>query len=195
MNAHNVAEVLNRVPGFLVRFYGRDFNGTEDFHPQDADSQHVLVLVDGMRWNDIYSGMGWTNAIPVEIISRIEVIKGPASSTWGSALGGVVNIITKQTGGTERPTGTLSASFGEGNSQEYSATVAGKTGPAGYFIAAGSQSSDGLMGNRFYDRENVFGKVSIDLPHASTLTLTSGYSEPEMRLFDSFDCGQRDEQM
>jgi vitamin B12 transporter len=186
MNTHNVAEVLNRVPGFLVKFYGRDFNGSEGFFPQDADYQHVLVLVDGMRWNDIFSGMAVTNAIPVEIISRIEVIKGPASSTWGSALGGVVNIITKQTGVTERPTGALSASYGEANSQEYSATVVGKTGPAGYFIAAGSQSSDGLMGNRFYDRENVFGKVSIDLPHASTLTLTSGYSEPEMRFFDNY---------
>lgn len=144
-----------------------------------------------MCWNDIFSGMAITNAIPVEIISRIEVIKGPASSTWGSALGGVVNIITKQTGATERPTGALSASYGEANSQEYSATVAGKTGPAGYFIAAGSQSSDGLMGNRFYDRENVFAKVSIDLPHASTLTLISGYSEPEMRFFDSYALNER----
>lgn len=191
MNAHNVAEVLNRVPGFLVQFNGRDFNGSEAFHPQDADFQHVLVLVDGMRWNDIFSGMAVTNAIPVEIISRIEVIKGPASSTWGSALGGVVNIITKKTGTTQRPTGALSASYGEAASQEYSATVAGKTGPTGYFIAAGSQSSDGLMGSRFYDRESIFGKASIDLPHASTLTLTSGYSEPEMRFLDSTDWGFR----
>jgi vitamin B12 transporter len=191
MNAHSVAEVLNRVPGFLVQFNGRDFNGSEGFYPQDADMQHVLVLVDGMRWNDIVSGMAVTNAIPIEIISRIEVIKGPASSTWGSALGGVVNIITKKTGVSERPGGALSASYGEANSQEYSATVAGKTGPAGYFIAAGSQSSDGLMGNRFYDRENVFAKVNIDLPHASTLTLTSGYSEPEMRYYDSYTYGLR----
>jgi hypothetical protein len=42
MNAHNVAEVLNRVPGFLVQFNGRDFNGSEGLHPQDADFQHVL---------------------------------------------------------------------------------------------------------------------------------------------------------
>ncbi|MCB2184064.1 MAG: TonB-dependent receptor [Desulfobulbaceae bacterium] len=184
MNAHSVAEVLNRVPGFSVGFNGRGFNQSTAFHVQDSDYEHVLVLVDGVRWNDISAGMAVTNSIPVAIIDRIEVIKGPASSTWGSALGGVVNIISKKTGKNTRPSGTVSASYGEYNSQEYQVDITGKAGPVGYFVAAGSQSSDGFLHNRYYDQEDIFGKASIDLPHQTTLTILSGYSEPEMRFFD-----------
>ncbi|MBC8316321.1 MAG: Plug domain-containing protein [Desulfobulbaceae bacterium] len=90
MNAHNLNEVLNRVPGVFLQFNGQGFNqGDGGLYFQDSDYEHVLVLIDGLRWNDINAGMAVINSIPVEIIHRIEVIKGPASSTWGSALGGV----------------------------------------------------------------------------------------------------------
>lgn len=184
MNAHNVAEVLNRVPGVFVQFNGRGFNTAASIHIQDSDFEHVLVLIDGIRWNDINAGMAVTAGIPVEIISRIEVIKGPASSTWGSALGGVINIITKKAGTASRPSGTLYASYGEYNSQEYHATLRGKAGGAGYFLSAGSQSSDGFLHNRNFDRKTLYGKVDLNLPNSSTLTVTSGYSEPEQRSFD-----------
>ena len=47
-------------------------------------------------------------------IDRIEIIKGPASSAWGSALGGVSNIVTKNAGENVRPSGSLYGSYGEG---------------------------------------------------------------------------------
>ncbi len=184
MNAHNVAEILNRLPGVFIQFNGRGFNQSSTIFIQDSDYEHVLVLLDGIRWNSIYGGMAELNSIPVQIIDRIEVIKGPASSTWGSSLGGVVNIITGNTGNSTRPKGLVSASYGEKSSQEYFASLAGRTGHAGYFVSAGSQSSDGFLHNRMYDRENIYGKFSLDLPHASLLTMTTGYSEPELRFFD-----------
>ena len=186
MNARSVGEVLNRVPGVFVQFGGRDFNSGNDFSIQDSDYHHVLVLVDGMRWNFDTEGMAVTNSIPVEIIDRIEVIKGPASSTWGSALGGVVNIITKNTGSSVRPHGSLYASYGEANSQHYSGTVSGKAGATGYFLAVANQSSDGIILGRAYDDESVYGKIDIALPHATTLTLTSGHSNPKDDLGDIF---------
>jgi vitamin B12 transporter len=185
MNAHSVEEILNRVPGVFIQFNGKGFNQTSGLHFQDSDFEHVLVLLDGIRWNDITYGMAATNSIPVAIIERIEVIKGPASSTWGSALGGVVNIVTKRTGTNNRPSGVIFGSYGEQNSQEYHATMAGKVGPTEYFVATGSQSSDGFLHNRYYDRDHIYGKVSLNLPHKTILTLTSGYSEPEMRFFDA----------
>ncbi len=191
MNAHNVSEVLHRVPGVFVIFSGQDFNSSAAIKIQDSDYTHVLVLVDGLRWNIADGGMAVTNSIPVEIIDRIEVIKGPGSATWGSSLGGVINIITKKTGTSSRPNGTVSGSYGEANSQQYNGTVAGKVGKAGYFFAVGSQSSDGITANRMYDRESIYGKVSVDLPHDSNLTFTSGYSEPEMRFFDAYDWNMR----
>ncbi len=189
MNAHNVDEVLNRVSGLFMSFNGQDFNGGGGFYIHDSEVEHVLILVDGIRWNDAYAGFPKTYNIPVEIISRIEVIKGPASSTWGSSLGGVVNIITRKAGGNERPSGTLSASYGEGDSSEVNGTVSGKTGPAGYLLAASNQDSDGLMQGRFFERDSIYGKMSLDLPKTATLTLTSSYNEPKMHLFDAHDWG------
>lgn len=184
MNAHNVDEVLNRSSGLFLAFLGQDFNGNGAPQIHESTLEHVLILLDGIRWNDAYAGYPKTYNIPVEIISRIEIIKGPASSTWGSSLGGVVNIITKKTGTTKRPTGTVSASYGEADSTELNGTVAGKTGPASYFLAVSNQDSDGLMGSRSWQRDSIYGKVSLDLPKASTLTLTSGYNVPDFQSFD-----------
>ena len=48
-------------------------------------------------------------AVPVQNIEKIEIIKGPASSAWGSALGGVINVITKS-GRSDELSGVVSAS-------------------------------------------------------------------------------------
>jgi vitamin B12 transporter len=93
MNAHTVAEVLNRIPGLFVNF-SQDFGAASLIQTQGSEERHVLVLVDDVPWNFLNSGAAETNSIPVGIIERIEVIKGPASSAWGSSLGGVINIIT-----------------------------------------------------------------------------------------------------
>jgi vitamin B12 transporter len=77
----------------------------------------------------------------VGIIDRIEVIKGPASSAWGSSLGGLINIITKAAGTTRTPSGALQVSYGEAGSLDAGAHLSGKTGPLGYFLFAGRQES------------------------------------------------------
>jgi vitamin B12 transporter len=62
-----------------------------------TNSNHTLVLVDGVRYGSVSDGApGWAN-LPLSAIARIEVLKGPASSLYGSdALGGVVQIFTHQ---------------------------------------------------------------------------------------------------
>ena len=130
MNAHTVAEVLNRVPGVFVNFT-QDFGAPSILQSQGSEDRHVLVLVDGVSWNFLADGAAQTASIPVGIIERIEIIKGPGSSVWGSSLGGVINIITKSAGTTESPSGTLSASWGEKNTQDYRGQVSGKAGPVG----------------------------------------------------------------
>ncbi|MEE3158714.1 MAG: TonB-dependent receptor plug domain-containing protein, partial [Pseudomonadota bacterium] len=64
------------------------------------DSEHTLMLIDGQRINASASGiahsdfeLGW---VPTEAIERVEIVRGPMSSLYGSeALGGVVNVITR----------------------------------------------------------------------------------------------------
>ncbi|MBW2742129.1 MAG: TonB-dependent receptor, partial [Deltaproteobacteria bacterium] len=183
MNAHTVAEVLNRVPGIFVNF-NQDFGATSLFHIQGSEPRHVLVLLDGIPWNYLNSGSVETNSIPAGIIERIEIIKGPASSAWGSSLGGVINIITKPAGNSEKPGGSISASYGKSNSQDYSAQVASKAGSVGYYLFAGHQKSDGLRGSRNFDNTNLYSKVKIPVSTDVNIGFTVGYSEPQIKLGD-----------
>jgi vitamin B12 transporter len=178
MNAHSVAEVLNRVTGMFVNFQGRDFVTPAFLSIQGAEPRQVTVLLDGVIWNFLGEGNAETSSIPVGIIERIEIIKGPASSAWGSALGGVINIITKETGDTFIPRGIVSASYGEANSQDYSIQLSGKGGEIGYYLQAGKQLSDGLRDHRDYDRDSLYAKLSASPSRDLDLLFTIGYSNP-----------------
>jgi len=181
MNAHTLIEVLNRVTGVLVSSQGGDFASSALFYIQSPIhrtdmSRHVLVLLDGIIWN-IAGGNAVISQIPVGIVDRIEIIRGPASSAWGSSLGGVINIITKKSGNTEIPSGILSASYGEGDSQDYNAGVSGKAGNMGYYLFAGKQRSDGIRKDldRYYDRNGFYARISVPLSNDINLGLSGGY--------------------
>lgn len=180
MNAHTVPEILERVPGVYVNFFGHDFGSDAILEIQGSEDRHVLVLLDGMPWNFMSGGNAVTNSVPVSIIERIEIVKGPASSAWGSSLGGVINIVTKGTGGADGPSGSVSASYGEGESQDYRAEISGRAGNAGYYLYAGRQDSDGLRDSRFFENNTFYSKFDIPLQRDMKLRLTAGYSEPRI---------------
>jgi len=178
MHAHTLAEVLSRQSGVFINFFGQDFLGDSIVSLLESRRYQVLLLLDGVRLNVNSSASALTSFIPLGIIKRIEIIKGAASSTWGSALGGVVNIITKDVGKTSSPTGSVNASYGEANSRDISADAAGKVGKLGYYLYGGNINSDGLRLDRYSDRGAVYGKMQLPLPHGSRLTVTAGYSDP-----------------
>ncbi len=187
MNAHTVAEVLDRVTGIFVDFQGQDFGSVALIHIQNpiykgSPERFALVLLDGIPWNNLASGHAETITIPVKIIDRIEIIKGPASSSWGSSLGGVINIITKGAGTESRPSGSVSASISKNETQDYSAEISGKAGPVGYYLFAGRQESDGLRDERFFHNNSLYSKFNIPVSTGVNIGLTMGYSEPHLRL-------------
>ena len=179
MNAHNVAEVLRRVPGLFVDLTTSDFGTTSSLHIQGSYDRHVTVLLDGIVWNFLGGGNAEVGSIPVQIIDRIEIIKGPASSAWGSALGGVINIITKNARESKRPKGMVSASYGEKNSRDYNGELSGSGGALGYYLYAGRQSSDGLRNDRDYQRNSFYGKMNASPLHNLDLVFSIGYSNPD----------------
>lgn len=184
MNAHTVAEVLERINGVFVDFQGHDFGSSSLLYIQGSEDRHVLVLLDGVPWNFQSGGNAETNSIPVRIIERIEVIKGPASSAWGSSLGGVINIVTKNAGNTGKPTGSISASYGERNTQDYSAEISGKAGAVGYYLFAGKQDSNGLRNSRYFENNSFYSKLNVPISNDVKLGVTMGYSEPHIRFGD-----------
>lgn len=183
MQAHTTAEVLDRIPGIYMNTNGRDFGMTASMTIQASKYEDVLVLVDGMDWNFLSGGNPTLNTIPVAIIKRIEIIKGPGSATWGSALGGVVNIITKDTGG-EKTTGSLSSSLGERDTTDSRFELSGATEPVSYYVFGGKQRSDGLRNDRDFDNHMLFAKAALPTGSALKLDLSCGYSEPHVNYGD-----------
>src|SRR5690554_2036426 len=98
----SVAEILSRQRGVQMYNSGGPQTVTSVFL-RGANANQTLVLVDGMRINSITSGVVNWNAIDPAMIERIEIVRGAASSLYGSgAIGGVINIITKK-GQQDRP--------------------------------------------------------------------------------------------
>jgi vitamin B12 transporter len=178
MNAHTVADVLYRIPGLFISYY-KEMGAPSLIYSQGSEERHVLVLLDGIEWNFLGSGSAETSAIPVGIIDRIEVIQGPASSAWGSALGGVVNIITKSAGSKAAPTGEVGGAIGESGTFDYNGQVSGKAGPLGYYLYAGGQRTDGLEKARSYNNKSFYAKARLPLSALGGLTLSAGYSSPD----------------
>ncbi len=89
-----------------------------------TDSNHVLVLVDGVRINPGTIGSAAIQNIAPELIERVEIVKGPRSTLYGSdALGGVVNIITRR-----RTKGGATVQVGAGHYDSKSASINAGTG-------------------------------------------------------------------
>lgn len=90
-----LAELLQNQAGIDIRDYGvaGSFAG---INLRGVPSSGVLVLVDGQPVNSVLTGVADLSAIDLDDVTRIEIIKGPASSLYGAnGLGGVVNVITR----------------------------------------------------------------------------------------------------
>ena len=97
-NSNNVFDVLKNETG--ISFTRQGGNGTlSNLYIRGANSSHTLVLIDGVEVNltNDPSGVYDFSALPIDNIERIEVLRGPQSTLYGSdALAGVINIISKK---------------------------------------------------------------------------------------------------
>ena len=90
---------------------------TGDIHINGLEGPYTFVLIDGMPIVSGLSTVYGLTGIPQSLIERVEVVKGPASSLYGSeAVGGIINIITKKTANAPTlATDVSSSSWGEVN--------------------------------------------------------------------------------
>lgn len=94
--ARLVTDLLRNVPGFSVSHTGV-IGSQAQVRVRGAEANHILVLIDGVRANDPATGdeFRW-EYLSTGSIERIEIVRGPQSSLWGSdAVAAVVHIITR----------------------------------------------------------------------------------------------------
>ena len=111
-NAADLADLLRFQAGLDIGRNGGPGQTTSVFI-RGTESNHTLILINGVKMNPGTIGGAAIQNISPEIIERIEIIKGPRSSLYGSeAIGGVINIITRQTQDTTLSTQLALGSFG-----------------------------------------------------------------------------------
>lgn len=174
INAHTLTDVLQTVPG--IQFDHIRTPGTFTyFNIQGALNTTVLILVDGIRQNDFDTNIASPGLIPVQMIERIEIIKGAASAAWGPALGGVINIITKTPSIEKKVSGMVSGSIGSQFTADSRAELSGTLDRFDYYLTAGNLHSDGLSPNTSNNQNNLFGKLSYTLPGKGIATFSLSY--------------------
>ncbi|MDA7088559.1 TonB-dependent vitamin B12 receptor [Pseudomonas sp. SA3-5] len=140
--ATSVPELLKRVPGVSLTNNGGPGKNTSLFM-RGSESDHVLVLIDGIKIGSVTSGGAALQDLPLELIERIEVVRGPRSSLYGSeAIGGVIQIFTRKgTGLGVKP--FFAAGVGTHDSYNGSAGVSGGDEQGWYSLGLSGADSDG----------------------------------------------------
>lgn len=174
MNAHTLADVLNTVPGVEVWMMGGP-GQMATATILGSNDRNVTVIMDGVAMNSLWSGIQDVGMIPVQNIEKIEIIKGPASSAWGSALGGIVNLITKS-GRSIDQGGMVSGSAGLKGFGDFRVEARGKQDRFGYYLTAGRLQSDDLVPHLSVSENNAYTKLSYDLTAKTDILFTLAYA-------------------
>ncbi|MEE9565952.1 MAG: TonB-dependent receptor, partial [Desulfobacteria bacterium] len=176
MPVSNAAEVLQYVPGIYVEFNG-GLGSLAVAFIQGSDVRHVAVYQDGVPLNQLANPLTDLSYLPIDTIERIEIYKGAASSAWGSSLGGVINIITKEPALKKRFAADVQTSYGEFKTLKSRGTFSGTVDRFGYLLSLTHDESDGFIDHTEYEQDAVYAKINYDLGETSRLNFAYSYDE------------------
>ena len=179
-SAQNLAGLLAGVPGMQFSPSGGQGAQTSLFM-RGTESDHTLILVDGVQMTTNSGPAGRLEFIPLDQIERVEIVRGPRSSVYGSeAIGGVVNIITKPNV-QEDFSGTASLMTGTENSSNANIGLQGRVGNTALSLNASRRETDGIdnseRGSSDDDGyENDSFSLSLSHQFSERFSLSSTYS-------------------
>jgi len=196
-------DVLRTVPGVEVRMhYGvHTIAGTRPVNIRGVGGygDRTLVLVDGVPQNNANNGWVEWSQIPLDYVERIEVVKGPFSALYGSnAMGGVINIITKEPS-KDRET-VIEGRYGSLSTWSTKATQSQRIGRVGYYISSKYEDTDGYIATkpqksydtkRYRKENNYIGRIALDLDDIQNLYLVFQVTMPVWGVEENFSMGKR----
>jgi iron complex outermembrane receptor protein len=185
--AQTVPELLASIPGIVVL----DLDGTGLFQKVDIGGfgdtadRHIAVTVNGRKINPVdLSNVSWA-ALPVENIERVEVLYGGGSVLYGdNAVGGVVNIITKQATG-EGVHPSAQANYGSFNTASASAAIDVVKGAVGLYAGLMHHETDGFREHSSNRRRAFFSDLRFDATDNTTYFARLNLKSDEYELPDA----------
>ena len=182
---------MQDVPGVFIRPYGA-LGDVRTASIRGSSAGQVLVLIDGQRVNNTQSGEVDLTTLPTEGIDRVEIVRGGASALYGAdAVGGVINVITKNRGTSDGLGGdarVLSGSFGTREVEVKGDYSSGKTFSAlsyrylksdGNFPYHPTPESTATRANADFLSHALFGKERWSIDDHRALSVTGQYFSSE----------------
>ncbi|MDP8297008.1 MAG: TonB-dependent receptor [Candidatus Orphnella occulta] len=190
-SAQSLPELIQDKSGVVVSdYFGNPKNAIVDIRGfGESSASNVLVLMDGRRTNQVdLSGTDWAQ-IDLNVVERVEIVRGPSTTLYGdNATGGVINIITKK-GTTQKPKIKLAGELGSYQYRKGYINLSGIHTISGnsiededskliyldYFLSYSNQDSTGYRANNDYWANDYFGKFDFYLSDMFQLNISSGY--------------------
>ena len=175
----NVSDLLQEITGIDVR--RRGVGGVQgDLYIRGGGFDQTLLLVDGMKMDDAQTGHHTLNMIlPLYLIERVEIIKGPAARIFGqNAFNGAINIVTKDFDGEK---GTIHMNLNElsyGSFEQKNISLSTKITAENIksLISYSGNKSDGYRHNTDFKRNNYFVKTSFNT-NKSPVNIIASFNE------------------
>jgi vitamin B12 transporter len=154
----SVTDAIRTITGIDIASNGGP-GQTSSIFIRGAESDHSLIMIDGVKINPGTIGVAAIQNIPLNMIDRIEVIMGPRSTLYGSdALGGVIQIFTRRGQTTE-----AGWRFGSFNTQELSASYHRNDGDVRVGIDLSGERTDGFPARAEASDDSPYKNDSINL--------------------------------
>lgn len=155
---------------------------TGDIHINGMEGPYTMVLIDGMPIVSGLSTVYGLSGIPLSLIERVEVVKGPGSSLYGSeAMGGIINVITKDPVLAPQVAVDVMATTW----QEYNADLGVRIGQGKVngllgmnifnYTAPRDGNGDGFTDMTVQERVSIFNKIGIRRPDRKVASLAMRY--------------------
>lgn len=157
-----ITDILHRYPGIDISRNGGP-GQTPSIFIRGAESDHTLVMLNGVTINPGTIGNAAIQNIPLEMIEKIEIVKGPRSTLYGSdAIGGVINIITRKQ---HKEGSHYEATIGGGSYGTASAGFSARhnSGDRAAGITVNARQSDGFPTQTSQTVDRGFDNLSVNL--------------------------------
>ncbi len=159
----SLTDLLQRQPG--IEIYNSGGQGkVSSLHIRGSESDHVVVLVDGLRVNQVTSGLTAFENITLSQIEKIEIVRGPSSSLYGAgAVGGVIQIFTKKGVAGFKPYAAIG--YGRYDTKTAQAGIRAGNDFTNYAINISSLSTDGFSAyktnNPIFNDRDGYNNLSL----------------------------------
>ena len=172
-------EALTRVPGMFMQ---NRYNFAQDlrvsirgFGARSAFGiRGIKILVDGIP-ETLPDGQGQVDSIDLGAARRIEVLRGPSSSYYGNASGGVISVTSER--GTEIPFAALRLTAGEYGAQKFQVKTGGQTERVNYFVSLSDSSIDGYRERSETENTQLSSRLEFDLGDRGSLLALLNYTD------------------